>query len=204
MVGMVINALAQASGVTRLGSMSPAACAGSRAGPRSNPSGTAELLCALSYVGIQLGRTLGLAAEGLEAVFYGALLKDVGCGACGPLLAPFFPKTEPAPGIGLVVVDPYSPSSMLAWAKGQMRLDPTLPARLAFPPLRVGPGWGRREWSCSRRSVLTGSATRCRSGRWPVSTTCTGGRCARRSPRRSRRIARPRSGRPSCWTGSAV
>ena len=67
----------------------------------------------------------------MEAVFYGALLKDVGCGACGPLLAPFFPKTEPAPGIGLVVVDPYSPSSMLAWAKGQMRLDPTLPARLA-------------------------------------------------------------------------
>ncbi len=34
------------------------------------------------------------------------------------------------------------------------------------PALRVGPGWGRREWSCSRRFVLTGSATRCRSGRW--------------------------------------
>src|SRR6185437_6519478 len=90
--------------------MSPAACAGSQAGPQSNPSGTADLLCALSYgsglafaarmehgantafVGVQLGRTLGLAAEGLEAVFYGALLKDVGCGACGPLMAPFFPK----------------------------------------------------------------------------------------------------------------
>jgi HD-GYP domain-containing protein (c-di-GMP phosphodiesterase class II)/DNA-binding CsgD family transcriptional regulator len=129
--------------------MSPAACAGSQAGPPSNPSGTAELLCALSYgsglafaarmehgtntafAGVQLGRALGLATEGLEAVFYGALLKDVGCGACGPLMAPFFPKTDPALGIGLIVVDPYSPSSMLAWAKGQMRLDPTLPARLA-------------------------------------------------------------------------
>jgi len=129
--------------------MSPAACAGSQAGPQSNPSGTADLLCALSYgsglafaarmehgantafVGVQLGRTLGLAAEGLEAVFYGALLKDVGCGACGPLMAPFFPKADPVLGIGLIVVDPYSPSSMLAWAKSQMHIDPTLPARLA-------------------------------------------------------------------------
>jgi HD-GYP domain-containing protein (c-di-GMP phosphodiesterase class II)/DNA-binding CsgD family transcriptional regulator len=84
-----------------------------------------------AFVGIQLGRALGLAAKDLEAVFYGALLKDVGCGACAPLMAPFFPKTEPALGVGLIVVDPYSPSSMLAWAKGQMRLDPTLPARLA-------------------------------------------------------------------------
>src|ERR1700740_3510490 len=120
--------------------MSPAACTGSQAGPRSNSSGTAELLCALSYgsglafaarmehgtntafVGTQLARALGLAAQDLEAVFYGALLKDVGGGACGPWRAPFFPKAKPPLGIGLVVVDPYSPSSMLAWAKGQMRL----------------------------------------------------------------------------------
>ena len=129
--------------------MSPAACTGSQAGPRSNSAGTAELLCALShgsglafaarmehgtntaFVGIQLARALGLAAEGLEAVFYGALLKDVGCGACASLLAPFFPKAEPPLGISLVVVDSRSPSSLLAWAKGQMRLDPSLPARLA-------------------------------------------------------------------------
>lgn len=129
--------------------MNPAARTGSQAGPRSNPSGTAELLCALSYgsglafaarmehgtntafVGVQLARALGLTGEGVEAVFYGALLKDVGCGACASLLAPFFPKAEPALGVGLVLVDSHSPSSMLAWAKSQMRLDPTLPARLA-------------------------------------------------------------------------
>jgi HD-GYP domain-containing protein (c-di-GMP phosphodiesterase class II)/DNA-binding CsgD family transcriptional regulator len=129
--------------------MSPAACTGTQAGPRSKPSGTAELLCALSFgsglafasrmehgtntafVATKLARSLGLAAEGLEAVFYGALLKDVGCGACAPLLAPFFPKAEPALGISLMVVDSRSPSSLLTWAKGQMRLDSTLPVRLA-------------------------------------------------------------------------
>lgn len=77
--------------------MSPAVRPGNPPGQGSGgPSGTAELLCALSYgsglavaermehgtntafVGIQLGRALGLGAADLEAVFYGALLK--GCG----------------------------------------------------------------------------------------------------------------------------
>ena len=89
--------------------MNPAARTGSHAGPPSNPSGTAELLCALSYgsglafaarmehgtntafVGVQLARALGLTGEGLEAVFYGALL--TGCsppptpGPSGPATA---------------------------------------------------------------------------------------------------------------------
>ena len=75
----------------------------------------AELLCALSFgsglafaermehgtntafVGIQLARALGLGADGLEAVFYGGLLKDAGCGACGAVLAPFFPDEQLVP-----------------------------------------------------------------------------------------------------------
>ena len=128
--------------------MSPVAWTGSEGGPRANPPGTAELLCALSggsglafaarmehgtntaFVGVQLARALGLAAGDLEAVFYGALLKDVGCGACAPLLAPFFPKAEPPLGVSLIVVDSHSPGSLLTWAKDQMRFDPSLPVRL--------------------------------------------------------------------------
>ena len=129
--------------------MSPAAWPGIPPGQGSGPSGTAELLCALSYgsglavaermehgtstafVGVHVGRALGLAAQDLEAVFYGALLKDVGCGACGAVLAPFFAEDELAPQLDLNLVDMHSPRSMLSWAKSQVRLDPTLPARLA-------------------------------------------------------------------------
>jgi HD-GYP domain-containing protein (c-di-GMP phosphodiesterase class II)/DNA-binding CsgD family transcriptional regulator len=128
--------------------MSWAAAAVPPPGQRSGPSGTAELLCALSYgsglavaermehgtntayVGIQLGRALGLPAQDLEAVFYGALIKDVGCGACGAVLAPFFPDEELAPRLDLNLVDMHSPRSMLAWVTTQMRLDPSLPARI--------------------------------------------------------------------------
>ena len=109
----------------------------------------AELLCALSFgsglsaaermehgtntafVGIQLGRALGVGAEGLEAVFYGALLKDVGCGACGAVLSRFFADDEMAPRLGLNLVDTHSPRSMATWAMSQLRVDPSLPARLA-------------------------------------------------------------------------
>ena len=129
--------------------MSGAAAAVPPPGPRSGTWRTAELLCALSFgsglaaaermehgtntafVGIQLGRALGLEADGLEAVFYGALLKDVGCGACGAVLAPFFADDELAPRLGMNLVDLHSPRSMAAWAMSGLRLDPSLPARLA-------------------------------------------------------------------------
>ena len=118
-------------------------------GERANPPGLAELLCALSYasglagtermehgtntvfVGIQLGRALGLETEDLEAIFYGGLLKDVGCGACGAVLAPFFADDELAPRLDMKLIDIHSPHSMLAWARSQLVLDPSLPARLA-------------------------------------------------------------------------
>jgi len=84
-----------------------------------------------AFVGIQLGRALGLGTDGMEAVFYGALLKDVGCGACGAVLAPFFADDELTPRLDLNLVDLYSPRSMAAWAMSGLRLDPSLPARLA-------------------------------------------------------------------------
>jgi hypothetical protein len=82
-------------------------------------------------MGVQLGRALGLVTQDLEAVFYGALIKDVGCGACGVVLAPFFVEEEQAPRLDLSLVDLHSPRNMAAWAGSQLRLDPSLPARLA-------------------------------------------------------------------------
>ena len=129
--------------------MSPAAWPGDPPGQGPGPSGTAELLCALSYgsglavaermehgtntafVGIQLGRALGLGAGDLEAAFYGALLKDVGCGPCGAVLAPFFAAEQLAPRLDLILVDLHSPRSLGSWARGQLRLDPALLVRLA-------------------------------------------------------------------------
>lgn len=125
------------------------AVAAHRPGPRSEPPGTAELLCALSYgsglaaaeqmehgtntafVGVELGRALGVGAEDLEAVFYGALVKDAGCGACGAVLAQFFADDEKVPRLDLNLVDLHSPRSMAAWAMSRLRLDPGMPARLA-------------------------------------------------------------------------
>ena len=146
--GLPRMALAQGRGGGYAGQMSSAAAAVPPPSQRSGASGTAELLCALSYgsglavaermehgtntafAGMQLGRALGLDAEDLEAVFYGALVKDVGCGACGAVLAPFFADEELAPRLDLNLVDMHSPRSMLAWVKTQMRLDAGLPARL--------------------------------------------------------------------------
>ena len=126
------------------------AVAADRPGPRSEPPGIAELLCALSFgsglaaaermehgtntafVGVRLGRALGAGAGDLEAVFYGALVKDAGCGACGAVLARFFADDEMVPRLDLNLVDLHSPRSMGAWAVSRLRLDPgTAPARLA-------------------------------------------------------------------------
>ena len=128
--------------------MSGAAAAPPAPDPRSGTWRMAELLCALSFgsglaaaermehgtntafVGIQLGRALGVGGEDLEAVFYGALLKDVGCGACGAVLAPFFADDARTPLLGMNLVDLHSPRSMAGWAMSGLRLDPSLPARL--------------------------------------------------------------------------
>jgi hypothetical protein len=50
-----------------------------------------------AFVGVQLGLVLGLKAADLEAVFCGALLRDVGCGA---VLVPFFVGQELARRLG--------------------------------------------------------------------------------------------------------
>ena len=140
------------------------AVAADRPGPRSEPPGTAELLCALSYgsglaaaermehgtntafVGVQLGHALGAGAGDLEAVFYGALVKDAGCGACGAVLARYFADDEMVPRLDLNLVDLHSPRNMAAWTMS--RLTPgRRPARPARPAgrlrLPVRPGRAR-------------------------------------------------------------
>ena len=116
----------------------------------SDPRHIAELLCALSYgsglavaermehgtntafVGVQLGRALGFERDDLEAVFYGVLIKDVGCGACSAVLAPLLTNDEPSPRLGLVLVDVLHPDSLETSATGQTsHHDPALSSRLA-------------------------------------------------------------------------
>ncbi len=110
-----------------------------------------------AFVGIQLGRALGLRADGLEAVFYGALLKDVGCGACGAVLAPFFADDARTPLLGMNLVDLHSPRSMAGWAMDGLRLDPSLPSRLTrWPPSSPGAArWRTRRWRHTVRSPPT-------------------------------------------------
>ena len=132
----------------RVGGVSGAVAA-DRPGPRSEQPGAAGLLCALSFgsglaaaermehgtntafVGVQLGRALGAGAPDLEAVFYGALIKDAGCGACGAVLARYFADDEMVPRLDLNLVDLHSPRDMAAWTMSRLHLDPGLPARLA-------------------------------------------------------------------------
>ena len=70
------------------------------------------LLCALSFatglgfgghmehglgsasLGLQIADALALASDEREAIFYGALLKDVACTACSAGIAAFFPDGE--------------------------------------------------------------------------------------------------------------
>ena len=73
--------------------MSPAARAGSPPGPRSESPGTAGLWCAVwaagtAWAGVRPGRGLGLEAADLETAVSGALLTDVGWGACGAVVRP--------------------------------------------------------------------------------------------------------------------
>ena len=72
--------------------MSPAACAGSSPGPRSESPGTAGLLYAASaadtaFAGVRPGRVMGPEAACLVAVS-GVLLKHVGWGVCGAVVQP--------------------------------------------------------------------------------------------------------------------
>jgi HD-GYP domain-containing protein (c-di-GMP phosphodiesterase class II) len=109
----------------------------------------AELLCALSFatglgfgghmehglrsasLGLQIADELKLASEEREAIFYGALLKDVACTACSAGIAVFLPENEQISLSDVILVDPSRFSDMLGWMSKYFRLDAHFPQRMA-------------------------------------------------------------------------
>ncbi len=107
----------------------------------------AALLCALSfatslalgdrmehglrsaYIALRLAESLGLRDEDREAAFYGALLKDAGCTACGAGLAAFFPD-QPVPNLDLMLRDRSGMQTLLAFLTKYVPLDAQFPSRV--------------------------------------------------------------------------
>ena len=109
----------------------------------------AALLCALSFatglgfgghmehglgsasLGLQIADALTLASEEREAIFYGALLKDVACTACSAGIAAFLPDDEQISLSDVILVDPSRLSDMIGWLSRYFRLDAGFPGRIA-------------------------------------------------------------------------
>src|SRR5215472_11499908 len=101
----------------------------------------AELLCALSFatglgfgghiehglgsatLGLEIADALKLGSEEHEAIFYGALLKDVACTACSSGIAAFFPDDEQIVLSDVILIDPSSISDMLGWLSKYLKPD---------------------------------------------------------------------------------
>ena len=108
----------------------------------------AELLCAVSfatslalgdrmehglrtgYIGLRLADEVGTSSEDRQAVFYGALLKDAGCSACGAAMAAFFPDQR-VPNLDLMMSDRTQFRRILTMLTKHVPLDAALPARIA-------------------------------------------------------------------------
>src|SRR5260370_19849717 len=109
----------------------------------------AVLLCALSFatglgfgsemehglgsasLGLQIADALTLAEEEREAIFYGALLKDVACTACSAGIAAFLPDEEQVSLSDVILLDPSSVSDMVGWLSKYLRLDAPFLSRMA-------------------------------------------------------------------------
>jgi HD-GYP domain-containing protein (c-di-GMP phosphodiesterase class II) len=74
---------------------------------------------------------LNLPSEEREAIFYGALLKDVGCTACAAGFSAFFPDDELVPRSEFILVDPTRFNDSFAWLFKSVPLDSQLPGRIS-------------------------------------------------------------------------
>src|SRR5579862_6671278 len=108
----------------------------------------AALLCALSfatglafgghmehglgsaYLGLEIADALASSDEEREAVFYGALLKDVACTACSAGIAAFFPDDEQVLLADVILLDPSQISDMIGWLSRYLRVDAHFSTRL--------------------------------------------------------------------------
>jgi HD-GYP domain-containing protein (c-di-GMP phosphodiesterase class II) len=109
----------------------------------------AELLCALSFatglgfgghvehglrsasLGLYIADELQLAGEEREAIFYGALLKDVACSACSAGIAAFLPENEQVSLSDVILIDPSRLTDMMGWMSKYFRLDAHFPRHMA-------------------------------------------------------------------------
>src|SRR5712692_10591262 len=82
-------------------------------------------------LGLLLADRLTLADEEREAIFYGALLKDVACTACSAGIAAFFPDEEQVSLSDVILLDPSQLSDMIGWLSRYLRLDAHFPGRVA-------------------------------------------------------------------------
>jgi len=108
----------------------------------------AALLCALSfatsmalgdrmehglrsaYVGLRLADALGLPEGEMEAVYFGALLKDTGCSSCGAVVAAFFPDQR-LPDLDMMMTDRTGLQRLTMLLARHVPVDAALPGRVA-------------------------------------------------------------------------
>jgi len=83
-----------------------------------------------AYLGLQIADELALTSEEREAIFYGALLKDVACTACSAGIAAFLPDEEQVSLSDVILIDPSQFSDMIGWLSRYFRLDASFPRRV--------------------------------------------------------------------------
>jgi HD-GYP domain-containing protein (c-di-GMP phosphodiesterase class II)/DNA-binding CsgD family transcriptional regulator len=83
-----------------------------------------------AYIGLRIADVLHLTSEEREAIFFGALLKDVGCTACAAGFSAFFPEDELAPRSEFILVDPTRFNDSFAWLFKSAPEDSHLPDRI--------------------------------------------------------------------------
>ena len=119
----------------------------------------AALLCALSfatglgfgdhmehglrsaYLGLQIADALTLTSEEREAIFYGALLKDVACPACSAGIADFLPDEKQLTLSDVLLVDTSKLSDIAGWLSKYLRQDIRSPSHISQTPVLLGAVW---------------------------------------------------------------
>lgn len=84
-----------------------------------------------AFLGLQIADALTFAEEEREALFYGALLKDVACTACAAGIAAFLPDEKQVSLADVILLDPSQVSDMVGWLSKYLRLDARFPSRIA-------------------------------------------------------------------------
>ena len=98
-----------------------------------------------AYLGLRLADMLNLPSEEREAIYYGALLKDVGCTACSAGFSAFFPDDELLPRSDFWLVDPTRLTDIIAWISRSVPVDSPAPQPHPQTPILPGPVWTGRK-----------------------------------------------------------